>query len=119
MGEIIKTMITYELAKKLKDAGFNSKEVKKYSYKDGKFHDDYDVPDGLLLPDPTLSELIEACGDKFENLKRDGNSGEYAWRTNYIYDSGQEYDDYACTSEANGSSPEEAVANLYLSLNSK
>ena len=96
----------YELAKELKEAGFpmtpyqggllcvNGKTV--MGFDDGTYY---------LLP--SLSELIEACGEEFWNLTYDG--GE--WHTNFTQ--GSEYD----FGETEGKTPEEAVARLWLALN--
>jgi hypothetical protein len=69
---------------------------------------------------PTLSELIEACGDKFESLykvygitasaKSSGKAGGYeaiAVQVNEFSEHQWEW----------GKTPEEAVAKLWLSLN--
>ena len=85
-------MLNYELTKKLKDAGFP------FEFWESKLGDD-------TYTSPTLSELIEACGDRFGCLakKEDG------W--------------YACPfphdklSDGIDKTPEEAVANLWLELN--
>ena len=54
---------------------------------------------------PTLSELIEACGDSFHSLSMDDKTHWVAnWR---VY------------GESRGSTPEEAVAKLYIALNKK
>jgi hypothetical protein len=84
--------MTYELAKKLKDAGFPEKYTK----------------DCKCLPVLSLSNLIEACGERFFELhyhERDGWSAQSNIFTGFD------------TLEKGGySSPEEAVANLWLSL---
>lgn len=60
---------------------------------------------------PTISELIEACGDRFNNLylMNVGTHGEDKW--------------YCCDRKLSnhcfGKTPEEAVANLWLALNKK
>ncbi len=90
--------IEYELAKKLKDAGFPQ---------DGYFDYEFD------LARPTLSELIEACGDRFHSLLRyvpQVDEIDLIWRA-YGYDDDQ--------ITARGKIPEEAVANLWLELNKK
>jgi hypothetical protein len=98
--------MTYELARKLKDAGFPQTKT------DGTFRNGHYVVEGKEpCFDPTLTELIEACGDDFYSLV-------------YGLD-----DDWRCYSEASfgelfglsmktgeGSSPEEAVAKLWLAL---
>lgn len=81
--------MNYELAKKLKDAGFPQDGI-------GQFID-------VKLASPTLSELIEACGDKFRGLSKRAN-----WRAQDVMGI-----------EEFGDTPEEAVANLYLALNNK
>lgn len=102
-------MISYEIALKLKEAGFKSSHqmdmdtggwcvfcpYEKENYEKG-FED---------MCFPTLSELIEACGDKLKLLINCGNH----WQTQGIE---KEH-------ECRGSTPSEAVANLWLSLNTK
>lgn len=100
----------YELAKKLKDAGYVFKlfphEVK------NKQHFDWLMFDGEMYEFPTLSELIGACGDSFGRLEHvNGYIGWVAYSskienkinvTAYIFQQGL--------------IPEEAVANLWLAL---
>jgi len=81
----------YELCKKLKDAGFPQPIIDKSS-----------ADDDFLCYVPTLSELIEACGDRFHGLWRMMDN----WYTKS--DIGQ---------EVKSSTPEEAVALLWLELN--
>lgn len=86
--------MTYELAGKLKDAGF----PKNFSVLSFECGDDF----------PTLSELIEACGNSFGQLERINNWNTIEWyATNNIKDIETEI----C------STPEEAVARLWLALN--
>lgn len=93
--------MTYELAKKLKEAGFPQ---------DGKgmWYADNPNGEGDAVYSPTLSELIEACENKLWMLERiDG----VAWEA-YPYVSvgkGSEL----------GKTPEEAVAKLWLTLKAK
>ena len=108
----------YTLAKKLKDAGFPKKEhtlddaTVSYcvrcsymeSYTQAQSHKGVD---GLCV---TLSELIDACGEKFDALgkcKDDGVSGIV--------------DGWIAVDEDNkrtwGATKEEAVANLWLAIN--
>ena len=63
--------MNYELAKQLKDAGFPQK-------KDGKHipHKCMIECDCTPTSIPTLSELIEACGDKLYSMKRSTMKGE-------------------------------------------
>jgi hypothetical protein len=101
-------MITYELARQLRDAGFPLKvtdfgpnEKVKLAY----FLDGIDAGAGYLPPN--LSELIEACGEGFGSLELDLNPKEWIAHpreTNDVF---------------SGSTPEEAVARLWLLLNQK
>ena len=81
--------MNYELAKKLKDAGFPWQDrnvLTSSSY-------------------PTLSELIEACGSEFISLQ---NKNLLGWYSVANTQSG--------IKTGEGSTPEEAVANLWLAL---
>lgn len=64
---------------------------------------------------PTIEELIDACGDKFASLKKmpDIVGGWYAYKTPESEDS------LLVNTHTYGSTPPEAVANLWLSLNKK
>lgn len=126
-------MISYDLAKKLKDAGFPIKKyVEEYSgrmilpkissqteglmecelcnsfvfavlEKDGNFHP-YCIP--------TLSELIETCGDGLQSLSRHRDpDGWFAYS--------KVEDEHGNNLETLFSTPEEAVANLWLALQDK
>jgi len=55
---------------------------------------------------PNLSELIEACGDEFYSLQKDSDGWVAMAKSEWIVNQ-------------NASTPEEAVANLYLAINSK
>jgi hypothetical protein len=97
--------MTYELAKKLKDAGFYQSEYRigNRIYKKGN--------EGLAEYGayiPTLSELIEACGEEFISLNKEW---KYKWQAFGKSDKwgGFEF----------GSIPEEAVALLWIALNKK
>lgn len=88
--------MNYELAKKLKDAGFpipihgQVMESEKETYY------------------PTLEELIEECGNHFISLEKFGHK----FKANaYI-----ENDRIGDQLHVNGETPSEAVANLYLAL---
>ena len=142
-------MINYELAKKLKDAGFSQKESEFYyrrGYhtseafdngrslgKKGEFSLNFRIEyypysrfrsadvkwneadlaklDEEEVAVPTLTELIEACGDGFDKLCRYKDRRGLFWK---------------CWGIKKGiieiyetSTPEEAVANLWLKLNKK
>lgn len=92
--------MNYELALKLKKAGFPQ------SLKTGDELISSDESGGDMVKNPTLSELIEACDNKFVRLekfpKRWDVVGHVKW-------------DQAGT--VSGNTPKEAVANLWLKLN--
>ena len=101
--------MNYELAKKLKDAGF-PQNMDRYHY-DGKNNQTSALDeDGIDFP--TLSELIEACGDEIIGISK-YNNGEYAkdgWYAMYHKPA------MSNTTFIYGSTPEEAVANLWIQL---
>lgn len=88
--------MTYELAKQLKDARFPGSE--NWEFMEDEIR--------TLRPLPTLSELIEACGDEFKVLERVAKN---KW---IIVGSDKRNPRLADT-------PEEAVAKLWLALNKK
>lgn len=111
--------MNYELAKKLKDAGFpqiNLEEQCKDCSIFEWFDDDEilwntreNYPSGddwVYLP--TLSELIEACGEHFYNLNKEIKGKWCATTNNKKY----------APLGGFGSTPEEAVANLWLTIKS-
>ncbi len=85
--------MTYELCKQLYETGFPFRlDIQRVYIED--------------IPVPTLSELISACGDDFVSLDRTDDG----WLANgYLTVIFQQI----------GDTPEIAVANLWLSLNSK
>lgn len=103
-------MISYELARELKEAGFPQGGRGAWALPPdalvGRSKDRVYVPD--------LSELIEACGADFGSLAQNGSFKRYtphqtrwvAWR------SGPDHG-------VSGDTPEEAVANLWLALQKK
>jgi len=86
--------MNYELAKQLKDAGFEKKSGAPIFIEDDFFP-------------PSLSELIEVCGKGFHGIYIADN-----WKA-HGFKSDNEFDDIYTM----GSTPEEAVANLWLALN--
>jgi hypothetical protein len=103
-SEQIKEM-TYELAKQLKAAGF-PQLVDKSSGVDKML--------GGVPYVPTLSELIEACGEKFGSLESGDGPSESPWtaqgRPNFAGEFPLIF---------HSSTPEEAVARLWLALAQK
>ena len=102
--------MNYELAKELKDAGF----PQKHPYWDSEVEfcpdciEDADTGDASHCP--SLSKLIEACGQDFRDLtlhsdgrwiSKGGKKAFGKWRL------------------VNGRTPEEAVARLWLALQKK
>jgi len=87
--------MNYELAKQLKDAGFPKLDL--VFVKDLKHFI------------PSLSELIDACGDKFHWLnKMKSQYDEDVWNAMAL---SKEF--------GRGKTPEEAVAKLWIKLNKK
>lgn len=100
----------YELAKKLKDAGFPQRG-KSHEWCIENSQELLINPISIILNDavsiPTLSELIEECGDKMFHLGCSFTSDSKEWEARTPFGFGK------------GSTPEEAVANLWLELNKK
>jgi hypothetical protein len=91
-------MISYELARQLKQAGFPQSELARAQRQAG-----YDY-----VSMPGLAALIEACGRDFGALGRKGNS----WiACAYISQYGEWRNIHA------GDTPEDAVAHLWLAAN--
>lgn len=90
--------MNFELAKKLKDAGFPVKEEL-----DG-------FQGATWFTIPTLEELIEACGNDFVTLDKEEKVWE-AWGKYYCCDEHGEG-----RKNERGSTPLIAVANLWLAL---
>ena len=91
-------MISFELARKLKDAGFPQSELARAQQQAG-----YDY-----VSMPTLSTLIEACEEGFGALGREAD----CWvACEYVSENG------TWENAHEGVTPEDAVARLWLSLN--
>lgn len=100
------TTLSYDTAKKLKDAGF----PQDHDCIDGKDLRNGMVGNCLCVPYlPTLSELIEACGEEFHCL---------VYTTNGGMDCDRKFWSAGTTKFAkdmqNGTTPEEAVAELWI-----
>ena len=96
----------YELCKQLKEAGFKQSG-------NGGYTRDYSIDSQPLIYIPTLSELIEACGDDFTDLCRKENfetNSKLVWVSDFMDYTGRMIE---------GSTPEESVAKLWLELNKK
>jgi hypothetical protein len=96
----------YELAKQLKEAGFPQREV--------RFKGTEAIRDMLGPDEPTLDELIEACGKELKGKENFRFTLRYetTWVASYTW---YEEDELSCE----GSTPEEAVTKLWLALNKK
>ena len=104
--------MNYKLAKELKDVGWKFRSVDLMSFEEDEIHGECSYCKSKGFQDeteyslfPTLSELIEACGDKFISLEK-----EYSW-----WAVGE--DEPLEPIQYEGRTPEEAVAYLYLALN--
>ena len=117
-------MITYELAKQLKDLGFPQDKtqfiVRKYSLAAEPIVWQR-PPEGIELGTlsgelewelalPSLSELIDACGDKIKGIEWLDGDGIYAYQ-----EMGHIDKPYGSSLD----SVDEAVANLYIKLNER
>lgn len=86
--------MNYELSKSLKEAGFPHQE----GWEDSDYY-------------PTLEELIEACGDELDSMYRGSDGSWLAEQPLTEYPNGERE-----RKEGEGSTPSEAVANLWLAL---
>lgn len=102
----------YNLAKQLKDNSFPVNG-------DGKFIEGNIEEDetGIITTNsvyiPTLSELIEVCGDRFESLIYDYFEKQFTANGIIVFSNEDEL------ASSFGKTPEEAVAKLWLELNKK
>lgn len=117
-------MLTYELCKKLKEAGFPFREVEDYQPANGERviikQPFINFEDGKFYWQPTLSELIEACGDDFDRLQQTRMFDQKInrlerWSAWKIRSKKDHFENIAF----GGKTPEEAVANLFLALHKK
>lgn len=113
--------MNYDLAKRLRDAGFPQTPGDMYvgdEIWDEGTQSEYETPHTLSrsawVKCPTLSELIEACGNCINVI-------ETYPINKWIAREGRESDDEIPDGFKTGigSTPEEAVANLWLALNEK
>ena len=116
-------MISYELALKLKEAGFPKKEIGCKDCEFVQFYDDEGTywntmqmeisEDSVYIP--TLEELIEACGHPFVLFSLFNGRN---WIAGKAEAKSQDFQDEKYPGMA-GTSADEAVANLYLRINQK
>lgn len=115
--------MNYELAKELKEAGY---PLETWSRLDCGEYEPVLCINGGEYRTPTLSELIEACGESFLLLRKQHNpdlpSERATWWKAESKAQEQSTEPYAGADEKQyisrkGSTPEEAVARLWLSLN--
>ena len=128
--------MTYELCQKLKEVGFPQNFY--YGYNRDVFYIGIRTPfeaikdakyeDGMLIEYmrecvtiPNLSELIRACGEKFECLYRIVNqdlSTKY-WKCHAINSEREGIITFGFSDIPSGADPEIAVANLFIKINEK
>lgn len=112
----------YELAKRLKEAGFPQTIDRGDTYfsdsKEPCLNELDKMGEETVLQEnnpirlPTLSELIEACGEKFAGLTYDKDFNN--WHTQVWMPNGMKAESLNVSS-----TPEEAVALCWLALNEK
>lgn len=101
--------MTYELAKQLKDSGFPQNQALEELGGNKKWIPEYKE----WIDIPTLSELIEACGEGFKNLSKMGDKN---WGANNIMEQQLNGSYKLNEPKGYGSTPEESVARLWLAL---
>ena len=108
--------MNYKLSKQLKDAGFpQDGDGKPYSIVAELRGEDICSDGKENVYYPTLSELIEACGDDFTYIWKEYGGNFLAGKEQLDKDGKQESNNFQTT----GKTPEEAVAKLYLKINKK
>lgn len=95
-------MLSYQTALRLKEAGFPQKVRSVIVGNEDSFVPDPNHLDGYIYS-PTLEELIESCGERFDGLYRGGELGWWATDGEGI--------------KMDGDTATSAVANLWLALN--
>lgn len=103
--------INYELVLKLKQAGFPFRVI----HLAREFSGDQPYIENEQPLIPTLSELIKACSE-LESLEHINRTDRNEW---IAYGIEQEPWNPKSNASGKGSTPEEAVANLWLVLNTK
>ena len=109
--------MNYELCKRLKDAGFPQRILTTANVKQSDLDAMRAAREGLRVS--TLEELIEACGQTFRDLEKYSNTENgviiYKWQANAYNESTRPYE----VAKGKGVTPTEAVANLWLALQTK
>jgi hypothetical protein len=111
--------ITYETAKKLKELGFNQ-NLEREDEREGSWYTDYGVLDEFHWSQPgyyvpTLSELIDACGKDFMLTNECGKWEAWSGSNSDFVRMGEGGAEFQCEAEE----PEEAVALLWIQINTK
>jgi len=106
--------LSYDTAKRLKDAGFPQKTHNECC---GEVLGEDGEP--VMIPD--LSELIEACGDEIYSLRRTYEKNIWVAHGYNLFNRDIKQIQFQALGQKGfvGSTPEEAVANLYLALHEK
>ncbi len=120
----------YELAKELKDAGFEQHFTigdvmdiwltgEGHSWTRNSHHEiREDMDKDIACRVVPLSELIEACGEDLSHIKRYPVDDEvYWWAVSHTTDYPKGHALEGNNIEEQGKNPEEAVAKLWLALN--
>ncbi len=105
--------MNYKLAKELRDKGFPQNHIwidGKHTVHCAKCASDKTLNEPYEACRPTLSELIEACGERFGILQRTEDGQYLAWAGPELKNKG------GGQIILNASTPQEAVASLYLAL---
>ena len=103
----------YEVAKELKEAGWNFKTCPHGGENCGDENCFVFVDVVADVHFPTLEELIEACRDGFYSLQKDTDDGVRFYWTAIADNDVEKYADVIGTF---GTTPDEAVARLYIEL---
>jgi len=106
----------YETVAQLKKAGFPQPTEGLYEGTYNNEHKDLDSL-GVYFYTPSLSELIEACGDELEAIVRTTQEQTSPWWRAYPTDEAYKGECVVdCCGYEVGDTPEEAVAKLWLAL---
>lgn len=114
--------MTSELVQKLKDNGFVFEHYVPVLGEDINGNP-VELEEYVVDRFPTLSELIEACGENLSIMKKGLFMGKHGWVVGQLtfneVTNSEEMNPFMWHLHAFGNTPEEAVANLWLALNKK